>query len=134
MTERGRIVAEGMGGFLCPPTHPMHTHSVELDLRKRPEHRGSMSLEAAVDAEWLDDVTRNAARAMLAKWERPALDSAEVQDWIAQVLGYFNLRTGGEHSDDEHAGVLLIRRYYPEFVPTEADYARAYWGKKPEPS
>lgn len=33
---------------------------------------------------------------------------------------------------DRHAGVAYIRRYYPDFVPTEEDFAKAYWGSKPD--
>ena len=60
--DKGKIVMRGMGGFLCPPDHPMHKQSVETDLRRRPENRGWMSLEAAVDCEYLDNATRLAAR------------------------------------------------------------------------
>lgn len=151
--EPGVIVQEGMGGFLCPPTHPMHTRSVERDLYRSRANRWSMSLDAAVDCAWLDDETREVARKVLADWQRPPLDSAEVQEWIAQVLGYFRncYRAEGPEPEcwhasnlkiikgadpkppvDEHAGVHLIRRYYPEYVPTEQDFARAYWGTKPD--
>ena len=39
MQQKGHIIMEGMGGFLCPPTHPMLTKSVETDLRRKPENR-----------------------------------------------------------------------------------------------
>lgn len=90
-TEKGKIVKHGMGGFLCPPGHPMHEYSVETDLRRRPENRTSMSLEYAVESPMLDAATKAAAKALLAYWEgskRP-LKSAAVRDWIHQVLGYF---------------------------------------------
>lgn len=149
--EKGRIVMEGMGGFLCPPTHPMHTQSVETDLRRRPDNRGRESLEYAVDDDSLDDATRAAARTVLNSWKRPPLDSPEVREWILQVLGYF--RNSYNFSGDEegwradrltirsvdplenaghHAGVHLIWRYYPEYTPSANDFAQAYWGKKPE--
>ena len=32
---------------------------------------------------------------------------------------------------DFHAGVHLIRRYYPEFQPTREHFLQAYWGSKP---
>ena len=157
MKQKGRIIrGEGMGGFLCPPDHPMHDYRVETDLRRKPENRGSISLEAAVDCEWLDDATRATARTILATWEankRP-LDSPVVQDWILQVLGYFRncyCRGDGMREDDwhasnlvifrqnkkppsvdRHAGVHLIQWYYPEYKPTAAHFAGAYWGKKPD--
>ncbi len=152
--EKGRIAGNGMGGFLCPPGHPTHKSCVETDLRRRPENRGSMSLEAAVECEYLDDATKAAARTLLRTWEhnKPALESPEVQEWILQVLGYFkhcfNLTPEKEtrwHANNLtidnaldpmeraecHAGVHLIRKYYPDFQPTAEHFAQAYWGQKP---
>lgn len=150
--ERGIIVNKGLGGFLNPPTHPEHDYSVEYDLKRRPEDRGSMSLSYAVEkADYLTDETRTAAKRKLDSWVRPALESEEIQDWIAQVLGYFKncycdhgsqsedrwnvgkLHGPKENNDiDDHAGVNLIWKYYPEFVPLEKHLNSAYWGKKPE--
>ena len=151
--NKGQIVMQGMGGFLNPPTHPEHTQSVQFDLRRKPENRGSASLSAAVDCEWLDNATRAAARTVLNSWKRPAIESAEIQNWIRQVLGYFKgcYRKPGNTADnawnvdqldtqgvyramdriDDHAGVHLIRKYYPEFVPTPEHFSEAYWGTKP---
>jgi hypothetical protein len=153
-TEKGKIVKEGMGGFLCPPGHPMHEYSVQTDLRRRPENRTSMSLDYATESPMLDADTRAAARTLLATWEvnKPPLKSAAVKNWIRQVLGYFkgcfnfqpenesgwhagNLTIDSdvdplEHADC-HAGVHLIRKYYPDYQPARLDFLRAYWGTKP---
>jgi len=159
--EKGKIVRHGMGGVLCPPGHPMHDWSVQTDLRRREENRGGMCLESAVNCDWLDAATRAAARTLLATWEankRP-LDDPEVEEWILQVLGYFRgcycRGDGAQEEDwhaanlviagtgrgkepgrtltpDQHAGVHCIRRYYPDYTPTEAHFAGAYWGSKPE--
>jgi len=150
--ERGRIVAVGMGGFLSPPGHPTHNLSVETELNRRPENRGHMSLEAAVDCDWLADSAKAQARMALDKWrlqDRPPLHAPEVRNWIWQVLGYFrncyndnpadpegwharnltidSARSPMEHPE-RHAGVNLIRRFYPEYTPTCDDFASAYWG------
>lgn len=149
--ERGRLRRSGMGGFLNPPGHPEHDWSIETDLRRRPENRGSMSLSAAVTAEYLDDATRADAKRMLDVWtaNRMPLESQEVQAWIRQVLGYFkgcyrNPEASAEQwhagkliidrernpmdAPEAHAGVNLIRRYYPEYVPTAEHFASAKWG------
>jgi hypothetical protein len=154
MQQKGRIVMEGMGGFLCPPTHPMLTKSVQTDLRRKPENRTCMSLEYAVDSPMLDPATRAAVRTVLKTWKRqkPALDSPTVQEWILQVLGYFRgcfnfhpeNETGWQAGNltidsgvdplenaDFHAGVHLIRRYYPEYQPTRDHFLQGYWGSKP---
>jgi len=149
MKEKGRIVNGGMGGFLCPPSHPTYSQHVETDLNRRPEYHGGMSLETAIDCDWLDNATRAVARTILNSWKRPALESPEVQEWILQVLGYFkgcycrgdgaepedwhaaNLAINPENRTvDEHAGVHLIRKYYPEFTPSEEHFQQAYWGSK----
>jgi hypothetical protein len=154
-TEKGKVVQHGMGGFLCPPGHPMHHQSVETDLRRKAENRGCMSLDSALECEYLDDVTKAVVRTVLNTWEhnKPALDSPEIQEWILQVLGYFkgcyNLTPENDlgwyavHLTIDgrldplaharfHAGVHCIRKYYPDFQPTAEHFARAYWGTKPE--
>ena len=152
-TEKGRIVRGGMGGFLNPPTHPEHDWHVETELRRRPENRGGTSLRGAAESEWLDPATRAAARKMLRGWVPPPINSPEIADWIHQVLGYFrgmyrndNAPRGQEwnagtmHVDpdrdpllnaDAHAGVHLIREYYPDYMPSRADFGGAYWGTRP---
>lgn len=142
--------SSGMGGFLNPPTHPEHTNSVEIDLDKRKENRGCMSLSAAVECEWLSDTTRAWAKELLDGWKKPNINSPEVKKWIRQVLGYFKncYKGAGEepecwhagkldivpedslqlHPIDEHAGVHFIRQYYPEYVPTEQEFKEAKWG------
>ena len=148
--EKGKLVKGGMGGFLNPPNHPEHDFHVETDLRKRPENRGGMSLSAAAECNWLDGLTKAAARVALAGWERRPIDSPKVVAWIRQVLGYFkgcykNLEVEesrawnadklriNQQADpmqwiEYHAGVNLIRRYYPEYVPTQEDFDNAKWG------
>lgn len=148
-----RVVRNGQGHFLAPPEYPSHEYHVQTDLRRRPDDRGSMELTYAVEeAPWLDPETKREAKALIDKWKtsRPALNSQKVQDWIHQVLGYFkngyrNPSAGAQQwhasklifderdpvqNADDHAGVHLIRKFYPEFAPTERDFARAYWGKR----
>jgi hypothetical protein len=143
-TETGRIVNRGMGGFLNPPGHPERSFSVETDLQGRPENRGGLSLSSAIECEWLSLETRSAAARVLKEWSRPWIGAEDVQAWILQVLGYFkncyqspsgswnasDLFIGdGDGHEDQHAGVHLIRKYYPEFVPTTAQFLAARWGK-----
>lgn len=155
MTQLGRIADGGMGGFLCPPGHPEHIYHVETDLRRRKANRGGMALSSAVETDYLPDDVRQSARGILMAWEtnHPVLDSEEVQDWVHQILGHFlNCYAGPQDGEsawhasnlqisaqavpmlliDAHAGVHHIRRYYPEFTPTQEHFDRAYWGSKPE--
>lgn len=138
----GKIVDSGMGGFLNPPTHPEH----RLSVHSSHGDKFSMSLTAARDSAWLNPQTRKAAANILRHWQPLPITSAEVEDWIARVLGYFrgcyspdgekwnaqdliiDKRNPLQHAD-RHAGVHLIRRYYPNYQPTVGDFANAYWGK-----
>lgn len=149
--ERGIVVREGMGGFLCPPTHPEHTQSVQTDLRRRRENRSSMSLSHALTCDWLEDRVKHRVQQILEQWNstKPALDTPAVQEWILTVLGYFKGCYKGDNGSwnvadlrmvpnanpmeniDDHAGVRLIRKYYPDFTPTAAQFDEAYWGTKP---
>jgi hypothetical protein len=158
MITKGRIVNSGVGGFLNPPGHPEHTHSVETDLRRKPENRGSMSLSYAVKSQWLDSGTFAEAMTLLLAWavNKLPLTAPAVKDWILQCLGYFrgcyNFRFGGTPADNEagweagnltidqgldpmknadfHAGVHHIREFYPDYTPRAVDFQRAYWGKQ----
>jgi hypothetical protein len=153
--EQGRIAAEGMGGFLNPPGHPEHKYSVKWGMgRTQGRDVGSMSLSYATTVEWLDETTKEKAKALLHEWEteqRHVID----RDWVQQVLGYFsncyrNPRLEGEEAwepsnclitssrrlaimdyVDEHLGVHFIRKFYPDFTPTFDDFEKAYWGDRP---
>ena len=149
MKEKGKIVITGMGGLLCPPGHPMLTQSVQTDLRRRPQNRGGMALDYAVKSPMLDEATREAARKALASWKKLPLDAPEIQDWIRKVLGYcrdcYNLDPDNESGwhiknltidtdrdpieyADCHAGVHMIRQYYPEYKPLRKHFREARWG------
>lgn len=151
--DQGRIVSGGMGGLLNPPTHPEHTVNVAYRRKHERKDSGSMSLSYAVECDYLDDATRAAAKRRLDSWVPPPLESAAIQEWIHQVLGYFRGSYKGVGPDetcwnagnlhfykdgeelpavDDHAGVHLIRKYYPDFTPTSADFELAYWGTKPD--
>ena len=162
MTERYRIASgpkEGCGGFLNPPTHPEHTMSVQGFRRGEMTSLNSLSSATKEDQSWIPADIRKAAANILRGWKAPPIDSPGVKDWIHQVLGYFrdsyrgegaeplcwgagNLRFNHKPADDEdypvwatvdnHAGVHLIRKYYPEYQPTDEDFANAYWGTNPK--
>lgn len=152
--DPARIIQSGMGGFLNPPTHPAHHYSVEQgEAGKRWKPTGCMSLEAATNDTWIDPEVRRKAQELLETWQAPPIESPEIREWISQVLGYFrgcyqgleklgeaswhasNLLIDGDLDPmdhvDQHAGVHLIRQYYPSFTPTAGDFEQAYWGTKP---
>jgi len=147
--ENGRIINEGCGGFLNPLGHPEHFFSVETDLSRRKENRGMMSLSHCFEAEYMRNDIRIECQDLLDYWNKNKfpLDSPEVIDWIHQVLGYFKNCYKGKGDNpwnvknliidptnsllvDDHAGVHHIRKYYPEYQPSENDFKQAHWGKK----
>lgn len=152
MKEKGKIVNDGMGGFLNPPKHPEHNFSVETDLRRHKENRGGMSLTVALDCDWLDDETKKEVSLILNNWEREKLplEHEEVKNWTCLVMGYFHdcyqSDNGSWNASDlkinknldpflhenKHAGVNLIRKFYPEFHLSFECLGEAYWGTKPE--
>lgn len=149
MKETFKIVkGKGCGCFLDPPSYPTHFYTVE-EYRGR-KLCGFMSLENATESQWLPAEVREQAQALLDGWEKPPLDDPATKDWVHQVLGYFRGCYVGEDGDrkvenliickdaqalglplDRHAGVLLIRDFYPEFTPGPDEWASAYWGTKP---
>lgn len=144
----GRITKDGMGGFLNAPTHPEHYYSVSSVYGDT----FSMCLSAAVDCTWLNDEAKTKAQELLSQWEPLPLNNSEVQDWILQIMGYFKNCYRGRNSDNEcswnagdlvirhdwnpldwdtlHAGVHLIRKFYPGFILTAEHVKNAYWGTK----
>jgi hypothetical protein len=146
--------SQGCDGFLNPPGHPEHTVSVETDTDRPRDYRGFTSLSAAASDDAMDPAVRAEAKRLLDAWaaNAPPLESAEVQAWVLQVLGYFrgcyrNPDKSGteqwhashlvirddryyspvEHAGD-HAGVRFIREYYPGFAPTAEHFVNARWG------
>lgn len=144
MAGTGRIRNQGMGGFLNPPNHPEHTQSVEGG-------GYSMSLSEAVkpSSDWLKATTVKRAKALLDSWEPLPINHEDTITWIHQILGYFKdcYKGNGENPwdtsnirilprkdpmwfswYDRHVGVHFIRMYYPEYKPTDNDFANAKWG------
>ena len=143
----GKIAKGGMGCFLNPPKHPEYYCHVKNIAGDKRAGRFNMSLEAAADSTSLDDHIRGVARKILRQWKPLPLDSEPVQNWIHHVLGYYKncyskdgvghdvnkdmvVDKSGERNLDTHLGVMHIRRYYPEYVPSDADFENAYWGKE----
>lgn len=142
------IAPGGAGCFLDPPNYPTHSAHVQTDRNRRKENRGMVSLTHAVDCEWISADTRGRAAGMIKRWyaNPPAIDSEPVRRWIYQVLGYFRScyigPSGSRNASDlvvdserdpmanpgDHAGVALIRDFYPDFTPTAADFDNARWG------
>ncbi len=105
--RNSQIVRGGMGNFGDPPGYPTHSFHVEVDLRRRPENRGTLSLNYALKETFIDPATKQEARDLIEKWEthRPAITSAKVQEWIQQVLKHHG----------ENAGIEQVQKFYPEF-------------------
>lgn len=145
MPDKGKVVNNGMGGFLNPPTHPEHDWSVESV--KYDDF--SMSLSCAVDCEYLDPETKAKARRLLKSWKRLPLKDEKIQDWVYNIMGYFKTCYQGKDgswnagelqidskrdpikSQNTHAGVHFIRKFYPRFKLKQSHLDNAYWGTKP---
>lgn len=147
-----KIVHTGMGGFLCPPGHPAHEWRVETGRSGNPN--GCYSLESAIKCDYLPATIRGRASGLLKRWgaNKLPLTDATVREWVKRTLGYFRgcyagMNAQGEYSWDVsdlridrkcdpllnaslHAGVRMVRVYYPEYQPSAEDFAQAYWGTK----
>ncbi len=148
--EKTRIVNGGMGSMLCPPYHPMHSYQLETDIIRRKENRGSMSLDYALECDYVSDGMKRRIKGMFDKWNenKPDINSPEVKKWRNECLGYFSncyskdgiTRNVNDGLDiikgnpfelkiiDRHLGVMMIRQYYPEYQPTYEDFVNAKWG------
>lgn len=144
--ERWEVAAGGAGGFLNPPGHPEHSWSV-VAYRRR-EMTCLMSLSAAVAADYVSESVRAEAVRLLADWRTASEGKAPDPAWVRSVLAYFrgcyrNLKAGEKQwhashlildskrdpmaQPEEHAGVNLIRGFYPGFMPQREDF-NGTWG------
>ena len=157
MKTQARLMKEGQGGFLNPPTHPEHNFHVQHKFKKDGEFY--MSLTGAIESDWIEDSIRERAQDLLNEWEKDKLplDHEDIKDWIHQVLGYFRNCYSPDGEDrsvsnckildvnpfqlegkmketaiKRHLGILMIREYYPKYEPKADDFLNAYWGKKSE--
>ena len=144
--ERQSVKPGGAGGFLNSPTHPEHDYHVATT-------SAFMSLSSALEyTDYPRPEIKAKARRLLDAWSPLPIDTEDVQDWIHHVLGYYRgcYRRSSPGPDEWnvsnlqmdpkvnpmlavqwHAGVNLIRKYYPDFEPTQQHFDWAYWGTKP---
>lgn len=138
--------SHGMGGFLNPPGHPEHTSCVRESF-KRGEAKGYYNLSACLGYSRVPGKTQKEAKALLDAWSP---GKSPDQAWVHRVLGYFQntYRNPKEpearqwhvgaclidpkrdpmEGKDDHLGVHHIRRWYPSWSPTQADFDNARWG------
>ena len=140
----------GAGSFLDPPFAKTHSWGIVEGYDRGNGYQGYMSVDYVLNDENVPASAKAQIRRIIGKVEKTDISAPEIQDWIRQVMGYFNTCYQGENgswsasdlkidkdadpieNQDKHAGVNLIRKHYPEFVLTEDILKGAYWGTKPE--
>jgi hypothetical protein len=115
-------------GVLHPPTHPERNYCVEVDGRR-------ITLTTALrcgDAVLCPSLTQQIA-SLFADYQPVAIETQEVQEWISRVLWFFHHcyidcdeEIDGDRDPimyaDSHAGVVFIRKFYPNFKPTREHF------------
>lgn len=144
----------GAGSFLEPPFSKTHKWGIVAGYDRGNGYQEYSSVDYYLEDEHVPEEAKIQIRQIIGKEERPDITDPEVHDWICRVMGYFkhsyrNPVTGSWNAgelkidvnsnpeytiahQDGHAGVHLIRKYYPEFKLTEEILRCAYWGKKTE--
>ncbi len=134
MTPRYEIKNDGigLGGHMCPPGHPNHTHSIiEYAGPRSTREVGCYAVSAAATRTGVPAPIRAAARKLIADAH---LVASEL--WIRSVYGYsagtYHAESGeGDYSGlvyqykhpgvafppERHNAVALIREYFPEHEP-----------------
>lgn len=120
----------GFGEFLSPPGHPGYAYGVIGYSSNRSNAReiASMSLESAINTEWVPENVKAQARTMLANATLVASEA-----WLNQVYAYFHncyapesgSRDVSESVSDptnalpatRHLGYLHVREYFPDHEP-----------------
>lgn len=129
--ESARIISGSTGSFMDPPTYPTHYYAVETELERRPENRGTMSLDYAAECDYIDPAIRERAAEMLQAWHDapPLIDQRNIQLWIRRTFAYFgNCWRNPEAADREwHAGKVIISK---DLTGPADDYAPIHWVRK----
>lgn len=143
---RGRIFNGSIGCFLTPPNHPSQKFGVKIK-------DGYFSLDYVKHhPELFDDNLCNKVKTILNDWfeNKPSLKDDAVKIWIYSVLKYFTnvysidgkstdvndknncvILEGEDQLDYEHhMGVLYIRKFYSEYMPTDEDFINAKMNKR----
>lgn len=102
-----RLINTGMGGYLNPPNHPEHNWSVQTDLHKKRENRGSMRLSYTLTEEWLSIEQKQMIKDKLAEWDKLPLTHKLVKEWISKCKKHF---AGYPSLLKKH-----IQEYYPDY-------------------
>lgn len=107
MKRDDKVTSGGMGSWLCPPGHPSHEFSVETDLGRKKENRGSMNIEYALTQSYIHPETRKDIEKLLSDYTPPVIGSSEFNYWAEDVMRYFKSL--------ESQGVTFIQKYYPNY-------------------
>ncbi len=92
---------------------------------------------SATTCEYILNDSKMVAKMKLDSWNPLPLNDEKVVKWVRQVLGYFrNCYKNRDMNEpdcwmewvEDHAGVRLIRKYYPEYNPSQEDFDMAKWG------
>lgn len=99
----------GMGGAFDAPNYPTHTHHVVTDLQRKPENRGGMAIEYALDEKYISPKLKEEIKSLIAAWHanKPPITDPSIQEWIKACLRHWAGTTGGTEQ---------IQRFYPEFT------------------
>lgn len=100
----------GMGGAFTPPNHPTQTKSIEIDLKRKKENRGAMSLEYALEQDYVSPGLKAKISKLLNDWDAAKLPISDhsVISWISDTIKHMGAEKGAPY----------IRKYYPEYTLT----------------
>lgn len=143
---------KGAGSFLEPPFSKTHQFGIVAGYDHGNGYQEYASIEYYLNNENVPNSAKRQIKSIIGKEEKPPIDDPAIQEWILHVLGYFKSCYVGQdkqgnfswnasdlviekNSDpvlnaNNHAGVHFIRKYYPDFMPTQEHFDKAYWGQK----
>lgn len=109
MKRDDRLTKGSTGSALCPPEHPSHSYSVETDLKRKEENRGSMNIEYALEQDYVSGQTKAQIEKLLNEWEliKPKFGTEPFNSWVNDVMIHFR--------GLESQGIDFIKKYYPDY-------------------
>jgi hypothetical protein len=139
---------KGAGSFLEPPFSKTHQYGYVAGVDRGNGYQEYGSINSLLESENVPESAKKEIKSIIGEEVKMSINDPSIQDWIHNIMGYFNscyspdgvnrsasdcvIIKGSpfEIGIDKHLGVMFIREYYPEYIPSQEDFDKAYWGKK----
>jgi len=104
---KSALVSGSMGSFLDAPNYPSHKYSVETDLNRKKENRGSMNIDYALTQDYISPALKERIQKLISEWDvvKPAIGTSIFNEWVEACVEHMGKGKALDH----------IRKFYPNY-------------------